>query len=893
MINLDENKIILINNKMKIKLLLTLVCLIPISLSAQWNKVNLKNQEVKKSKVDIQPSGLYSLNVDQIRSKLVNAPERFATESGVVILMPNAKGELERFEVWEASNFETNLQLKYPGIRSYVGKGLDNAASYLRMSISHKGISSMMLNAGESVFIEPYTENNDVYIVYNSSKHRKHNDHFECNVFENEELNFEVEDFATSEATMAGNFRTFRLALSCTGEYGQYHGGTVADVLAAFNDTMTRLNGVFEKDLAIHFNLIDDVESLIFTNPSSDPYTSGGPDQANSVISSIISPSNYDLGHLVDREAANGAAYLNGICGSSLKAGGWTAHNIPEGASFDIDYVAHEMGHQLGAGHTYTFYGSQIGRPVEVGSGNTIMAYTGITGNLDVQANSYDYYHSASIQQINTRLNQVPSCGISTPMSLNPPVVNAGADYTIPHSTPFILNGTVTGPESEQYTHNWEQIDNASSAQYGNNSKAYPTKPTGPNFKSEYPVGEPIRYFPEFPKVLGGVLSTTWESVSSISRQHNFSLTTRNNHPTQPQVARDDARVTVTADSGPFLVTAPIEAQSAASGNSLLVTWDVANTNAAPVNVGNVNIKLSTDGGNSFDTILANTPNDGSESISIPANSQSENAYILIEAVDNVFYAVSPSFVIDYTVIGEVCNTYTYSGPAINIIDGPGGSQITSPEVLVPLNVDNTGAITKFKVSLNVSHPNVGHLNIGLESPYGTRALVWNRTCTGRSGIESTFEDGLPNITCASPVAGNFSPNETLAVFKGHNAAGEWNLFASDNNPGATGSINSWAIEICNRELDDLSVSDLNGYNSISLFPNPSNGEFYIDAKNIKAGEVTTIIYNAAGQLVHKSTFNHQGGKLNQKYNVNLPSGVYVVTVKAGTSTLNQKLIVK
>lgn len=877
---------------MKFKLLLTLICFVPMSLFAQWNKASLKKQEVKSSKVQIESAGLYSLNIDQIRGALVNAPDRFTSHSGVLVQMPNAEGKLESFEVWEASNFAPGLQEKYPNIRAYVGKGMDNPTAILRFSISPKGLSSMVMSDKATVFIEPYTENNDVYIVYNSTKHRKHNEHFECNVFEND-LDIDLGELDYSRAPMAGNFRTFRLALSCTGEYGQYHGGTVADVLAAFNDTMTRLNGVFEKDFSIHFDLIDEVESLIFTNPSTDPYTVAGPDQANSVISGIVPLSSFDLGHLVDREPANGAAYLNGICGS-MRAGGWTAHNIPEGAAFDIDYVAHEMGHQLGAGHTYTFYGAQIGRPVEVGSGNTIMAYTGITGNLDVQANSYDYYHSASIEQIKNRLNQVPSCGISTPMPLDPPVVNAGNDYTIPHSTPFVLTGDVTGPESEGYTHNWEQVDMASAAQYGNNSRAYPTKPTGPNFKSLKPVADPVRYFPEFPSVLGGVLSTTWESVSSISRAHNFSLTTRNNHTTQPQSVRDDAKVTVTAAAGPFVVTAPEEAYSASSGDALLVTWNVAGTDASPINTTHVNIKLSTDGGSSFEVIAANTPNDGSESVTIPANSQSDNAYILVEAVDNVYYAVSPSFVIDYAVGGEVCYTYTYSGPAIPINDGPGGSEITSPEILVPLDVDNTGAITRFKVSLDVSHTNVSHLNIGLESPYGTRALVWNRTCSGRSGINASFEDGAGNISCAnSPVAGEFNPNETLAVFKGHNATGQWNLFASDNRPGATGTINSYSIEICNRELENLGVKDLSQHNAIALYPNPSNGEFYIDAKNLKGGEVITMIYNAAGQMVHKSSFNHAGGKLNQKYNVNLPAGVYVVLVKAGQETLNQKLIVK
>lgn len=879
---------------MRIKLFFLAVIFLPATMFSQWSKVNSRgNLDVKEAQVGVEVAQIYSLDLQQMQKQLSNVSDRDLRQSGVVIRMPNANGELERFEVWEASNFEAGLQEKYPMIRSYIGKGLDDATAVLRFSLSHKGLSSMKIYDGKTVFIEPYTNDHKYYIVFDSTDHRKSAEDFACEVMGSSAVD-DSQAYSTEGANAAGDYREFRLALSCTGEYGVYHGGTVPDVLAAFNASMTRINGVLEKDLSIHFNLIDRTEELIFLNPNTDPYSGAGPDQANSVISSKINDASaYDMGHLVDKKGANGAAYLGVLCGGSLKAGGWTAHNIPEGATFDIDYVAHEMGHQMGAGHSFSFDNWQIDRTVEPGSGNTIMAYTGITGNLDVQGNSYDYYHAASIAQIKNRLNQVPTCGNPRTMTVQAPVINAGPDRSIPHSTPFVLKGQVSGEGVDNFTHNWEQIDLAPSSQFGTNSKAYPTKPSGPNFKSEKPVAAPERYFPQFSKVLGGVLSTTWESVSSITRPLNFAMTTRNNHSVDPQSVRDDIRINVTADAGPFVVTSPIADQNVSSLSNVTITWDVANTNVAPVNTTHVNIKLSTDGGISFVSLLDGTANDGSETVSIPAGSQSENAYILIEAVDNVFYAVSPSFVIDYAVIGEECETYTYSGPAVSINDGPGGSEITSKEITIPLDVINKGGITKFSVNLDVTHPNVRHLNIGLEAPYGTRALIWNRSCSGRSDIKATFEDNGSAIACNSPVSGNFLPNETLNVFKGMNPTGEWRLFAADNMPGGVGQVNAWSMEICTRKLENLGLMDFANQKEMKIYPNPSKGEFFVNASNVRAGNVSTVIYDATGRKVHQSNFDHKGGQLNQKYSLNLPVGVYVVMVQAVDKNMSQKLIVK
>ncbi|STD03220.1 Ser-Thr-rich glycosyl-phosphatidyl-inositol-anchored membrane family [Chryseobacterium carnipullorum] len=267
------------------------------------------------------------------------------------------------------------------------------------------------------------------------------------------------------------------------------------------------------------------------------------------------------------------------------------------------------------------------------------------------QFNSDDYFHGFSVDEIRTRINSV-TCGTNTPFANPAPNVNAGTDYIIPKSTAFVLKGTSTDSNTASYTYTWEEMDSGS-AQTGANSIPYLNKPTGPIFRSLNPVNTPVRYFPDFNKVLAGVLTTRWETVSGVGRNLNFMLTARNNNITAPQTGKDAMAITVNSASGPFKVTAPTFGQAAVSGAALNVTWDVANTNQAPVSTANVNIKLSTDGGQTFTTVAANTPNDGSEQITIPSGSTAANAYILVEAVGNIYYTVSPSFVIDYTVAGR------------------------------------------------------------------------------------------------------------------------------------------------------------------------------------------------------------------------------------------------
>ncbi|MBK9483979.1 MAG: peptidase [Chitinophagaceae bacterium] len=615
---------------------------------------------------------LFNLNTESLRKELFSIVGSSAKRQ-TVISLPNANGGFEEFEVNEASNFEPALQARYPEIRAYSGRGITDRAATLKLSISPQGIQTMVFRAGQAnEFIEPYSKDLSVYAVFKSQR-AKGQLQWTCSTPEEKMVNSLNAKVATSGLTgsSAGELKTMRLAQSCNAEYSNYFGATsiaqIALVYAAFNATLTRTNGCYEKDLALHLNLIANSfeDQIIFFDPATDPYTTLGNwnNQLQTLLTAVVGDANYDIGHMFGASGGGGNAGCIGcVCSAGIKGRGITspADNIPEGDNFDIDYVAHEVGHQLGGNHTFSMSNEGLGQNKEVGSGITIMGYAGITSQ-DVAPHSIDIFHETSIQQIQVNL-ATKTCPVTTNITANnaTPVVAPVANVTIPISTPFALTGSATDANpGDVLTYCWEQ-DQDGSGQTGNNSRAYPTKPSGPNWLTFPATTSPTRLFPRLSTILAGLNVTPVlpggdaiadiEALSSVGRTLNFRLTVRDNAsyvadpPASRKVAQTaftDVTVTVSAAAGPFQVTQPNTNVSWAGGSTQTITWDVNNTTAAPVSCANVKISLSTDGGTTFPTVLvASTANDGTESVTIPST-PSTTARIKVEAVGNIFFDIS------------------------------------------------------------------------------------------------------------------------------------------------------------------------------------------------------------------------------------------------------------
>ncbi|WP_299883825.1 reprolysin-like metallopeptidase [uncultured Lacinutrix sp.] len=611
-----------------------------------WEKQSPANfAKVKESKRNLPTKQIYSLNLSNLKQTLENAPKRgeFYGESNVIVSFPNADGSFERYRIMEASVMHPELEAKYPGIKSYAGQGVDNASDRIRFSVSPLGLQSMRLSANkEASFIEPYTNDLSQYTIYKRADKTADLSDFECEVTAkaNNVLSGNNTAFKNADDSI---LRTYRIAVSTTGEYTAYHGGTKAQALAAINTTMTRVNGIFENDFNVTMVLIANTDDVIYTNGNSDPYSNGSFNgQLQTTLTNNIGEANYDIGHLFARASNNGNAGCIGcVCVNGSKGSGWTSRDTPEGDPFDVDFVAHEIGHQFGGNHTWT-HGGNEGRNVQMepGSGTTIMGYAGITGaNTDVQPNSDPYFHAISVQQI-TNYIKTTSCQTNTNTNNAVPTANAGSNYTVPKGTAFVLEGTGADANSQDVlTYCWEQIDENDSA----TSKPSVTATAGPAFRSYNPTTDNKRYFPRLSTVKTGATAWEWEAVPNVARNLNFRLTVRDNRAGGANNNSDDMRVTVNGTAGPFVVNAPNTNVTWNGGTTQTVTWNVAGTTGNGVNAANVDIFLSTDGGDTYPITLASgVTNDGSHDIVVPNNPGNQNR-IMVRGSNNIFFDISNS----------------------------------------------------------------------------------------------------------------------------------------------------------------------------------------------------------------------------------------------------------
>ena len=651
-----------------ILLLISSISLAQISKSL-WNETseNKLVSEIFKNKNQIKNPKLFDLDIVNLKQKLSASPKRFeaSEKSNIIVSFPNSDGQLESYRILESSNMDAELARKYPEIKSYVGQGIENPTSTIYFSLSPLGFQSMIIKADQSaVFIEPYTKDLKTYSVFRKTDKMASLNKFECKVVSKLSPNT-LTNFVARPNADDGNLRNYRLALSVTGEYTAYFGGTKALALAAINNSMTRVNGVFEKDFGVHMNLIANNDLVVYTSASSDPYSvstsmSKWNAELQSTLTSVIGEANYDIGHLFGATGGGGNAGCIGcVCVNGSKGSGITspADGIPQGDSFDIDYVAHEMGHQFGGNHTFTFSNEGTVAQCEPGSGSTIMGYAGITGATDLQARSDPFFHAVSIQQITNYIKST-TCQTTTVTGNAVPTVNAGLDYTIPKGTPFVLTGSGSDANGDALTYIWEQMDRGTSTT--TNPKT--TATSGPAFRSFTASTSATRYFPRLSTIQAGLTSWTWEAIPNVARTLNFRLTVRDNRAGGPANNSDDMIVTVNATAGPFTVSAPNTAVSYVGGSSQTVTWAVAGTTANGVNTANVDILLSRDGGNTFPiTLLAGTPNDGSQVVTIPNTAGTQNR-IMVRGSGHIFFDISNA---NFTITAGSTDTVVPTAPIL------------------------------------------------------------------------------------------------------------------------------------------------------------------------------------------------------------------------------------
>ena len=899
---------------MKNKLLLGFITLFSsyVGFSQQmWQSTTVQRvqsmEKVERTSM-VYSSKFFSLDLEQMKQTLQLAPSRNSgISSNVIIDFPDANGKLKKFKIYEASVMHPILAAKYPELQTYVGQGISNPTETIRISTTLFGFHAMTFTDQGIQYIDPYTKDLQNYIVY--KKQNVSSDITRECLVESSLSEVDLQEIANSAKISDSKFRTYRLAMASTIEYSAFHinaaglaGGTLeqkkAAVLSAMVVTMERINGVYERELSLEMQLVPNNDVLIFI--TSDDFNNNNAqvliNQSQTVIDAAIGFDNYDIGHTVST-GGGGLAQKPSVC-TDGKARGITGSSSPVGDPFDIDYVAHEMGHQFGADHTFNGIGGSCstgtrspGYAVEPGSGSTIMAYAGICSPVNVQSNSDAYFHAVSLAQMASHITGAGNCAVTVNNGNLPPVVNAGANYTIPNGTPFVLKGTASDTNNATLTYVWEQTNNNISTQ-----PPVSTSTVGPNFRSIAPSLSPNRYMPNLQDVLANNLSPVWEVLPTVARTMTFAFTVRDNEPQNGgQTARDNMTVTFSS-VGPFKVTSQNTAQLVLPSNSTqTITWDVAGTTANNINTSLVNILLSTDNGETFSTVLAeNTPNDGSEAIMLPDVS-SPNCRIMVQAVGNIFYALNETNIAigPYTYVQvDECTDYTLDGPILveENATSYAGYVITVPDSFIISDVNVTPVFT---------HPNVGELYFGIRPASQNSGLIRmsSGSCAGNSNLNLVYDSQGQNIDCSNTTSGAATkPQDTFNVMNGQQANGEWIFFMTDINiDGDAGILEQVTLTLCSSTMSpvlNLSTEDF-GLENFSIYPNPNQGAFTVAFNSVSGETISVNVHDIQGRQI-MSTQLANTGNVNEVISLpNVQAGIYLVTVQDGTKKEVKRVVVQ
>lgn len=714
----------------------------------------------------IESPASFGYNFDELKRQLLRAPmEKFTGPmDSIVLAFPNPNGEMLRYRVMNSPILPDAVSLKH-GIYTFRVVGLDDLHSRGRLDIGPNGLNAIFTTSVGTVLIAPaQIGNKSEAVVY--YRHQNHLPRAFACMTPDAPARLSVGDLLGYRALGPGdNYKTYRLAMNATGEYTTFY-GTEANAINGVTTSVNRVNQVYEKDLAIRMNM---TYVKCWTNASTDPFTNNngftmlGQNQTN--LDTTVGNANYDIGHVFST-GGGGVAGLAVVGVTGQKARGVTGSPAPVGDPFDIDYVAHEMGHQYGANHTFAgTAGACSGNGVsasafEPGSGSTIMSYAGICGAQNVQNNSDAYFHYRSIFEIFNWRNNPGSGGTTTNTSNLTPTVDAGPNYTIPIGTPFKLTATASDPNSDPLTYCWEQYNTGSSTT------------TGALYRSRLPVTSNTRFFPPIANVISNSFST-WEPLTSVARTFTFRATVRDNFPISGGHATDT--MTLTTSGTAFQVTSPNTAVTWAGGSSQTITWNVGGGSVAP----NVRILLSTNSGNSYGTgtateLVASTTNDGSHTVTIP-NVNTTQARIIIEAVGNVFYDMSN---VNFTITPSTVPTITSISPNSGTVGGAGftlqvnGTNFVNGTSVVRWNGSNRTTSFVSSTQLNATIPASDLLTAG----------VFPITVANGANVSNAVNFTVNN---PAPVLTSISPNSREA------AGGTFNLTVNGSGF-VNGSIVRW-----------------------------------------------------------------------------------------------------
>jgi hypothetical protein len=613
------------------------------------------------------PARLFAADRAALKQALADAPLEETTSQGAELELPLPDGSLQRFAVENSPVMAPELADRYPRIQSYRVKGIDDPAITGRLDMSPGGFHAMLTTPQGVVLIDP--EGSEGYLSYFARDYRLAAKRLPgeaspstCLVGDDQQVAYRsIDEYALRTS---GSRRIYRLAVAATAEYTAFHGGTIPSALAAIVTAINRVNEIYGRDLNIGFELVANNDAIIYTDASTDPYTNDDgvamltENQTN--LDDVIGSANYDVGHVFST-GGGGIAVVGCGCQAGVKAKGVTGRPDPVDDIFYIDLVAHELGHQLDAVHSFNGTTDNCVPPnriaesaVEPGSGSTIMAYAGLCGAENLQTTSDATFHGKSIREIltyTTSPNAGATCGTLETIANTAPTVSAGSDYTIPFCTPFSLRpGYVTDSEGDPLSFQWDEMD----AGEATDATTFGTDlGTNALFRSYLPKPVSERVLPRVSALVNGT-DYKGEALPAAGRTLNFRLTVRDG---KGGVNEDDVQILVDGSQGPFRITGGTmnSVGRFTPGQRQSIEWLTADTPATcPV----VNVSLlafdSThqnycDSSNDSRLNLGNFDNTGFASVLIP-DLEITTARVKVACASNIYLSLSAA---DIEILGS------------------------------------------------------------------------------------------------------------------------------------------------------------------------------------------------------------------------------------------------
>ena len=683
---------------------------------------------------------------------------------------------------------ENNLSGNSGLIKTYDGKTKDRKAR-IKLSVFSGHIEGIISTKNGYYIFEPVDIEEGIYRIYNMSEIPK--DNLECGADEHDFS--EIIEKISSEKLrgthdelfpIGNNLRVFRMAAAATSGM-TYQYGSKANAITQIVSIINAVNLIYEEELAISFALISATTNgdIIWSDSGTDPfvvdpvfanaqYSQNGFTAINT--SGLLTYDKYDVGHTFHaKEQITGLSSVGGQAGptpciDASKARGWTEWTLGSFFGSIVNVFAHEVGHQFSAWHTYNAMGGSSGSPsfcasgwssahaVEPGGGSTLMAY-GNNCQLPIQQsltgdNNLSYFHYKSIEAIQTFLSSV-SCYTLDPTGNTPPSANAGVDITIPKGTPFWLNGIASDIDGDELSYTWEQNDVAtaldkgalgSTNAIGGTSAILST--TAPLFRSEKAFVTD-RTFPKLKFILNDQNTPDnleGEALPQVARTMNFRFTVKDG---SAGVNSDEIAVTV-ANVGPLSVTLPNGGGGGLTANaSTTVTWDVNSTNTLAANV---DILLSVDGGLTFPyTLVKNTPNDGTETVTIPNVPATTQARVKVVAILNEnanFFDISDA----NFPISSSCESYS-SRPCFN-------GNVTALKGHESLNLNLSAALP-----VQIQNPLVMSASSGSSKIYVEESSSSVGVCKEYSGSYPVYTGPIRKIRVAT--SGSYTFTKTSGAY--------------------------------------------------------------------------------------------------------------------------------